>query len=163
MTSPGIRRAVFAASFLLFSLPGIAAGKHHALKATKETVQWGWLDPTEPPRLTVDSGDTVSIETMFHALDQISKELPMDEIVRLRLANPGGGPHSVTGPIFVNGAEPGDVLEIRILKIVPKDFGQNFNLPGAKFPTGLLPGEFPEGFVRYYKLDAAKMRTEFKP
>ena len=87
----------------------------------------------------------------------------LDEIVRLRLANPGGGPHSVTGPIFVNGAEPGDVLEIRILRIVPKDFGQNFNLPGSKFPTGLLPGEFPEGFVRYYKLDAAKMRTEFKP
>ena len=153
----------FAFAALALSSAALAAGKHHVLKATPENVQWGWLDPKEAPRLTVDSGDTVSIETMFHALDQISKELPMDEIVRLRLANPGGGPHSVTGPIFVNGAEPGDVLEIRILRIVPKDFGQNFNLPGSKFPTGLLPGEFPEGFVRYYKLDAAKMRTEFKP
>ena len=153
----------FAFAALALSSAALAAGKHHVLKATPENVQWGWLDPKEAPRLTVDSGDTVSIETMFHALDQISKELPMDEIVRLRLANPGGGPHSVTGPIFVNGAEPSDVLEVGILRIVPKDFGQNFNLPGSKFPTGLLPGEFPEGFVRYYKLDAAKMRTEFKP
>ncbi len=148
---------------LAISTAAAAAGKHHVLKATPETVQWGWLDPKEPPKLTVESGDTVSIETMYHAMNQINKELPMDEITRLRLANPGGGPHSVTGPIYVNGAEPGDVMEIRILKIVPKDFGQNFNLPGAKFPTGLLPAEFPEGFVRYYKLDTARMQTQFKP
>ena len=72
----------------------------------------------------------------------------MDEIVRLRRANPGGGPHSFTGPIYVNGAKPGDVLEIRILKIVPKDEGFNFHLPGKEFPTiGLLAREFPEGFA----------------
>jgi len=140
------------------------AGKHHVLKATKETVQWGWLDPNEKPKLTVNSGDTVSVETWYHALDQVKPNLPMDEIVRLRLANPGGGPHSVTGPIYVNGAEPGDTMEIRILKIVPKEYGQNFNLPGKQFPTiGLLPADFPEGFVRYYNLDLTKMQTEFKP
>jgi len=139
-------------------------GKHYSLPATKETVQWGWLDPNEKPKLTVNSGDTVSIETWYHALDQIKPDLPMDEIVRLRLANPGGGPHSVTGPIYVNGAEPGDTMEIRILKIVPKEYGQNFNLPGKKFPTiGLLPEDFPEGFVHYYKFDLAKMETELKP
>ena len=141
-----------------------ATGKHHVLKATKETVQWGWLDPNEPPKLTVDSGDNVSVETWYHALDQIKPDLPMDEIVRLRLANPGGGPHTVTGPIYVNGAEPGDTMEIRILKIVPKEYGQNFNLPGKQFPTiGLLPGDFPEGFVHYYTLDLIKMQTELKP
>ncbi len=141
-----------------------ATGKHHVLKATKETAQWGWLDPNEPPKLTVNSGDTVSVETWYHALDQIKPDLPMDEIVRLRLANPGGGPHTVTGPIYVNGAEPGDTMEIRILKIVPKEYGQNFNLPGTKFPAaGLLAPEFPEGFLRYYKFDLTKMQTEFKP
>ncbi len=40
------------------------SGKRHTLAATLETVQWGWLDPKEPPKLTIDSGDTVSIETM---------------------------------------------------------------------------------------------------
>ena len=81
----------------------------------------------------------------------------MEEIVALRKANPGGGPHSVTGPIYVNGAEPGDVMEIRILKITPKPFGFNFNLPGKEFPTiGALRRRFPEGFVKYFNLDLEK-------
>ncbi|MGI9101888.1 MAG: acetamidase/formamidase family protein [Terriglobales bacterium] len=147
------------------------AGKHYTLPATKENVQWGWLDVNEKPKLTINSGDTVSVETWYHALDAI-KPAPTDhtiagpdmaELGRLRKANPGGGPHSVTGPIYIEGAEPGDTLEVRILKIVPKEYGQNFNLPGKEFPTGLLPKEFPEGFVRYYKFDLAKMQTEFKP
>jgi acetamidase/formamidase len=141
-----------------------AAGHHHSLAATPENVQWGWLDVTEKPRLTVDSGDTVSVETLSHSLGQVKPGVPMDEIVRLRLENDGGGPHSITGPIYVNGAEPGDTLEIRILKIEPKEDGFNFHLPGAKFPAvGLLAPEFPEGFVRYYKLDNVKHQTEFKP
>ncbi len=148
---------------------GTAQGKHHVLAASKDNVQWGWLDPNESPKLTVKSGDTISIETWYHALDQIKpsadgKGPEMDELARLRKANPGGGPHSVTGPIYVEGAEPGDTLEIRILKIVPKEYGQNFNLPGKDFPTvGLLPADFQEGFVRYYKFDLKKMTTEFKP
>ena len=146
-----------------------ATGKHYTLPATKENIQWGWLDPSEPPKLTIHSGDTVSIETWYHALDQIKptaggKGPDMDELVRLRKANPGGGPHSVSGPIYVEGAEPGDTLEIRLLKIVPKPYGQNYNLPGKDFPTvGLLAKEFPEGFVRYYDFDLKKMQTQFKP
>ena len=140
------------------------AHKHHSLAATPQTVQWGWLDPKEPPKLTIDSGDTVSVETLMHSLDQVQPGVSMEKLVELRKQNDGGGPHSVTGPIYVNGAEPGDTLEIRILKIVPKADGFNFNLPGKEFPTvGLLASEFPEGFVRYYKLDLAKMQTEFKP
>ncbi len=138
--------------------------KHYVLKATPETVQWGWLDPKEPPRLTIASGDIVSIETLMHAKDQIQKGTSMEEIVALRKANPGGGPHSLTGPIYVEGAEPGDVLEIRILKIVPKRVGANFNLPGKDFPTiGLLASEFPEGHVQYFDLDLKKNQTVFKP
>src|SRR5437867_1833855 len=94
-------------------------GRYHVLPATLETTQWGWLDPKEAPKLVVNSGDTVAIETMMHAHNAIQPGSTMDEIVKLRLANPGGGPHSVTGPIYVTGAEPGDVLEIRIKKIVP--------------------------------------------
>ena len=112
--------ALLFASAFLCSLAAAAAGKHHVLKASKETVQWGWLDPNEPPKLTVRSGDTISIETWMHALDGIHPGVSMEEIVRLRKANPGGGPHSLTGPIFVTDAEPGDVMEVRILKIVPK-------------------------------------------
>src|SRR6201998_1354932 len=141
-----------------------STGKHYSLPANKDTVQWGWFDPTEKPKLVVDSGDSVSIETCRHVMNEVKPEATMDEIVKLRLENPGGGPHSVTGPIYVNGAEPGDTLEIHIKKIVIKDIGFNFNLPGKQFPTiGLLAAEFPEGHVQYFKLDPKTMTTEFKP
>jgi acetamidase/formamidase len=142
----------------------VHAGRHHVLAATLQTMQWGWLDPHETPKAVIDSGDTVSVETMMHSQDALQPGKTIDEIVGMRLANPGGGPHSVTGPIYVNGAEPGDVMEIRIKKITPKGVGTNFHLPGEKFPTiGLLATEFPKGFVRYYELDWTKRQTVFKP
>ena len=138
--------------------------RHYFLPATPENVQWGWYDPNEKPKLVIHSGDTVSIETISHSLGQIKPGLDMGGIVKLRKENDGGGPHSITGPIYVSEAEPGDTLEVRILKIVPKPDAFNFNLPGRDFPSvGLLAPEFPEGFVRYYKLDLVKMQTEFKP
>src|SRR5260370_12089531 len=101
---------------------------------------------------------------MMHADDAIQPGKSIDDIVKLRKDNPGGGPHTVTGPIFVKGAEPGDVMEVRILKIVGKDVGTNFHLPGKEFPTiGLLASDFPTGFVRFYKLDWRTRTTEFKP
>ena len=142
----------------------VAGGKYHVLPATLETSQWGWLDPKEPPKLVVNSGDTVAVETMMHAHNQIQPGTTMEEIVAFRKANPGGGPHTVTGPIYINEAEPGDVLEIRIIKITPKAFGVNFNLPGKEFPTiGALAGEMPDGFVKYFFLDLDKRQAEFKP
>jgi len=162
-------RIVVAALFAALAATAAAqqkapAGKTHRLAATLDTVQWGWLDPREKPKLTVNSGDTVAIETMMHAHDKVRPGMTMEQIVELRKANPGGGPHSMTGPIFVNGAEPGDVMEIRILRIVPKPFGVNFNLPGKDFPTiGALASEMPEGFLKFFKLDLEKRRAEFKP
>ena len=141
----------------------VAGGKYHGLAATLETSQWGWLDPREPLKLIVNSGDTVAVETLMHSHNKIQPGTTIEEIVALRKANPGGGPHTVTGPIYVNGAEPGDVMEIRILKIVPKAFGVNFNLPGKEFPTvGALAPEFPDGFVKYFYLDWEKHQAEFK-
>lgn len=170
MTNQKIAAAVLtlAAAFLsnaaLAQNKPVAKGKHHTLPATLDNVQWGWYDPQEKPRLTIDSGDTVSVETLMHSHDKVQPGTSMEQLIELRKANPGGGPHSLTGPIYVNGAEPGDVLEIKILKIVPKAFGVNFNLPGTEFPTiGALASEMPEGFVKYLKLDLQKMQTEYKP
>ena len=142
----------------------VPGGTYYVLPATLDTTQWGWLDPKEPPKLTVKSGDTVAVETMMHSHNKIVPGTTMDEIVALRKANPGGGPHSVTGPIYVEGAEPGDVMEIRILKITPKAFGANFSLPGKEFPTiGALAPEMPDGFLKYFYLDLDKRQAEFKP
>ncbi len=145
------------------SLPA-KGGMYHVLPATPETTQWGWLDIGEKPKLVMNSGDTVAVETNMHSLNKIQPGTTMEEIVALRLANPGGGPHTVTGPIYVNGAEPGDVMEVRIKKIVPKAFGVNFNLPGKQFPTvGAMQEDFPNGFVKYFYLDWDSKTTEFKP
>ena len=120
--------------------------RHYFLPATAENVQWGWYDPQEVPKLTLHSGDTVSIETLSHSLGRIKPGVEIPEIMKLRKENDGGGPHSITGPIYVEGAEPGDTLEVRILKIVPTADAFNFNLPGREFPSiGLLPSEFPDG------------------
>ena len=144
--------------------PKVKTGKHHALPATLETVQWGWLDPAEKPKLTIESGDTVSIETMMHSHDKVQPGLTMEQAVDLRKANPGGGPHSMTGPIYVNGAEPGDVLELRILRIEPKAWAVNFNLPGKDFPTiGALASEMPEGHIKFFPIDQKRRTIEFKP
>jgi hypothetical protein len=69
----------------------LAAARHYSLPATPENVQWGWYDTSEKPRLTVDSVDTVSIETISHSLGQIKPGADMDEIVKLRKQNDGGG------------------------------------------------------------------------
>src|SRR5277367_2001775 len=113
------RAALIAAALLLgLAAPALAqeshSSKHYVLPATPENVQWGWYDINETPKLTIHSGDTVSIETLSHSLGQIKPGVPMEEIVRLRKANPGGGPHSITGPVYVEEAEPGDTLEIQI-------------------------------------------------
>src|SRR6202795_4817390 len=142
----------------------VTGGTFHVLPATLDTTQWGWLDPKEPPKLVVNSGDTVAVETMMHAHNKVQPGTTMDEIIALRKANPGGGPHSVTGPIYVEGAETGDVMEIRFLKITPKAFVTNFNLPAKECPTiGLLASEMPDGFVKYFYLDWDKRQAEFKP
>ena len=52
--------------------PKVPAGKHHTLAATLETVQWGWLDPREKAKLTINSGDTVSIRDYDALHDKIS-------------------------------------------------------------------------------------------
>src|SRR5207249_9473808 len=106
------------------------ASRHYVLPATPENVQWGWYDPNEKPKLVIHSGDTVSIETLSHSLEQIKPGLDMGGIVKLRKENDGGGPHSITGPIYVSEAEPGETLAVRILKIVPKHDAFNFNLTG---------------------------------
>ncbi len=135
-------------------------GKVHLLPATLETTQWGWFDNAQPPVLKIDSGDTVVFETMMHSHNQVVPGRTIEEIKKLRTDNPGRGPHTLTGPVFVNGAEPGDVLRVSILNIVPRAYATNFNVPGM---FGEFPGIYADGQVKYLYLDMDKMETEFLP
>ena len=138
----------------------LPSGKIHLLPATLETTQWGWFDNAQAPVLKIESGDTVVLETMMHSHNQVVPGRTIEEIKKLRTDHPGRGPHTVTGPIYVNGAEPGDVLKITINKIVPRAYATNFNVPGM---FGQFPDKYPDGQVRYMYLDLDRMETEFLP
>ena len=83
-----------------------------------------------------------------------SRACPVDTLAKLRVSNPGRGPHSIIGPIAVNKAEPGDVLEIRFQTIRPYEWGAVFNNPGS-LGTGLLPQDYAQGQIKYVDLDLA--------
>ena len=127
-------------------------GQVHLLPATMETTQWGWFNNAQPPVLHVNSGDTIVFETMMHSHNQVVPGTTIEQIKKLRTDFPGRGPHTLTGPVYIEGAEPGDVLKVRINKIVPRAYGTNFNVPGM---FGQFPGKFPEGQVKYFYLDLA--------
>ena len=143
------------------ALPGKKlSGKLYLLPATLETTQWGWFNNAQPPVIKVDSGDTIVIETMMHSHNQVVPGKTIEEIKKLRTDNPGRGPHTVTGPIYINGAEPGDVLKVRLDKIVPRAYATNLNVPGM---FGQFPKEYQDGQVKYLYLDWDRKVTEFIP
>ncbi len=146
--------------------PTAAQEKHdeghvHVVESNDKTVRLGVFDATLPPILKMDSGDTLSFpNTWSHFLNQMQPGVPIETLAKLRVSNPGRGPHSIIGPIYVNNAEPGDVLEVRYKRIRPFDWGAVFNNPGS-LGTGLLAQDFSEGQVKYLNLDLPNMAVEF--
>ena len=139
------------------------AGRLHVVESNKESVRLGVFDANATPLVTIDSGDTVSFpNTWSHFLNEMQPGVLVDRLADLRVANPGKGPHSIIGPIAVNGAEPGDVLEIRYRKLEPFGWGAVFNNPGS-LGTGLLPQDYAQGQVKYMDLDLRAMTARFAP
>jgi acetamidase/formamidase len=97
----------------------------HHLAATPETVAWGYYSAAAKPVLRVASGDTVEVETLITNSPQGLERagLPPNEVqqslrdITTKVTDKGPGGHILTGPIYIDGAEPGDVLEVRILGI----------------------------------------------
>jgi acetamidase/formamidase len=140
---------------------GLPNGKKiHLLPATLETTQWGWFDNAQAPVLRVNSGDTIALETMMHGHNQVVPGATIEQIKKLRTDFPGRGPHTLTGPIYIEGAQPGDVLKVTLNKIVPRAYATNFNVPGM---FGQFPNVYSDGQVKYLYLDLDKMQTEFLP
>src|SRR5437870_7450327 len=136
------------------------SGMLHLLPATMETTQWGWFDNAQEPVMRINPGDTVVMEMMMHSHNAIVPGRTIEEIKKLRTDFPGRGPHTMTGPIFVDGAEPGDMLTVKINKIVPRAYGVNFNVPGM---FGEFPTESQDGQVRYMYLDLDRKVAESRP
>ncbi|KMO40361.1 amidase [Methylobacterium variabile] len=116
----------------------------HRLTASPETCRWGYLDAGVPPVLTIRSGERVTIETVSGGPDALPPEgfhVP-PELRAIHAAEAGipFGPHILTGPVAIEDARPGDVLEVRILEVaLRQDWGYNRHRPLA----GTLPDDFP--------------------
>jgi acetamidase/formamidase len=129
------------------------AGRTHDLPLRPENVHWGYYDASVKPVLRIASGDTVRVETMVARGIQrlVAAGVPETEIpeslkaVERAVTDRGPGAHPLTGPIFIAGAEPGDVLEIRILGFeYLHPYGVGGFIPGS----GTLPDDFP--YTRFH-------------
>ena len=163
-------RALFIWSLLLsvLALPR-ALSAEYTLMPSPETVHVGNFDAARKPVLTINSGDTVTIESsagLDPAVVDASGTIPPSAVpehtraIRREVTDRGPGPHILTGPIFVNGAMPGDVLEVRIQQIdLAIDYGNNVQRPY----TGALPDEFPGTFQRLIPIDRQAKTATLAP
>jgi acetamidase/formamidase len=164
-------------AFLLVALlsldPAAAQGpRTHRLEATPETVAYGYYWSEAKPVLRVASGDIIDVDTLLtNSPTGLARLGVPDEKIQASLkavtaafpnGHPGRGPggHILTGPVFVEGAEPGDVLEVKVLSIdLPLDYGYN----GC---SGFLPANCDRSLPstsRLLTLDRNAMTSEFLP
>jgi acetamidase/formamidase len=138
-------------------------GRTHTVESTPDTVRLGAFEATRPDIVQIDSGDTVVYpNTWTSFMNRFQPGVSIPQIVQFRRENPTRGPHSIVGPVSVRGAQPGDMLSFRFLKLTPFDWGANMNNPG-EFTSGALPDEFPEGQIKFLEIDVARNVAKFSP
>jgi acetamidase/formamidase len=97
------------------------------------------------PRLRIQPGDTVVFETLEASSNQITPSSTVEALQTLSF----DPIHPLTGPVYIEGAEPGDALEIDIISLKHKGWGWNAVIPDF----GLLADDFPEPYLHLYKVD----------
>ena len=146
--------------------PADSPGKMHVLKATPKTVVWGYYDPASKPVLKIKSGDTVEVQTLLAGSPEALRSafLPAEEIEQALLdvfkevKDKGTGGHILTGPIYIDGAMPGDTLEVRIKEIkLAIPYGYSGFIP----KRGFLPEDFDRRRTRIIRLDEKRMVGHF--
>jgi acetamidase/formamidase/imidazolonepropionase-like amidohydrolase len=143
-------------------------GASHDLKLLPENVHWGYYDPAVKPVLRVASGDTVHVEAMLarglprlYAAGVKDDEIPDAlKVIERTITERGPGAHPLAGPIFVEGAEPGDVLEV---KIVGFEFLHPYGVSGFIPGSGTLPDDFPYAKFRLVRFDPRAGTAQFAP
>ena len=131
---------------------------HHRLASTPDTVRFGMFDAAFDPVLTVESGDSVTFACVSGGPEVMPPPgSPYAVPPQLQAIHDGDppriGPHILTGPVAIAGAEPGDMLEVRIEAIAPNnDWGYCAVRPLA----GTIPEDFPDRYVSHIAVDAAR-------
>ncbi len=147
---------------------GLAGQTTHRLLATPDTVAVGYYWAAAKPALRIASGDIIDVDTLLTnspagLLRAGVPENKMQDSLKAITAQVTGdrrgpGGHILTGPVYVEGAEPGDVLEVKILSI---DFAIDYAYNGC---NGFLPANCDRAVpIKIVKLDSKTMTSEFKP
>ena len=130
---------------------------HHLLRSGPATCHWGYFDAAQKPVLSIASGDEITVETVSGAPETLPKGdfIIPPELLEIHDKVPRSiGPHILTGPVAVTGAQPGDVLEVEILDIqLRQDWGYNAIRPLA----GTLPDDFHEQRIINIPMDMKRM------
>ncbi|MGH9408383.1 MAG: acetamidase/formamidase family protein, partial [Vicinamibacterales bacterium] len=148
-----------------------AAPKVHRLEATPSTIAYGWYDAAGVPVLRIASGDIIDVDTLLTntptglARAGVPDDQIQDSLKQITAAFPPGpqdtrrgpGGHILTGPVYVEGAEPGDALEVKILSI---DLAIPYGYNGC---SGFLPGNCVRGPSKIIQLDRKAMTAAFAP
>ena len=122
----------------------------HHLDDTQPHPFW---DNSLPPRVRIQPGDTVVFETLEASAGQVFPGCSSEVAGALDFSVI----HPLTGPVYVEGAEPGDALVVDIVRLKHKDWGWNAVIPGF----GLLGADFAEPYIHHYKL--GEITCEFRP
>jgi acetamidase/formamidase len=164
-------------ALLLVSIGALSSGQglqsalaaEHTLMPSPQTVHIGNFNAALKPVLTIDSGDIVTLESATHidpAEVDASGVVPPSAVpdyaraIYREVQDRGPAPHILTGPIFVKGAMPGNVLEVRILEVnLAVPYGFNRQRPYA----GALPEEFPGFFQRIIPINREAKTAEVAP
>ena len=162
-------RSLLAAASLLALAGASARAAEYTLKATPATVAWGYYSGASKPALTVHTGDTVTMQTLstcgsaerLKGLGVKDTDIPVyTQPIYDQVKDKGPGGHILTGPVAIEEAEPGDVLEVQILKI---DLDTNFACNSFGLGRGFLPQEFPYSKTKIIPLDRERMLADFGP
>ena len=140
----------------------------HRLEATPSTVAYGYYWSEAKPVLRIKSGDIIDVDTLAHQhAERTAERRRAPEKIQSSLRavvaevtgdRRGPGGHILTGPVWVEGAEPGDALEVKVLSIdLPIDYGYN----GC---SGFMPENCDRSVrTKIIPLDRKTMTAEFKP
>src|ERR1700743_1587170 len=162
-------RTFFAALPLLASSIAFGQSAPIELLAKPTNIAWGYYWSKAKPVLTVHSGDTVKIQTLSTCGPNerlLNEGVKQEDIpsynadIYREVKDKGPGGHILTGPVAIEEAEPGDVLEGQILKI---DIDANFPCNGFGLHRGSLLMECPYSRQRIIPLDRKKMIGHFAP
>jgi len=152
----------------LLVIPGLSQNRTYTLDATPKTVAWGYYDAAAQPVLRIQSGDTVIFNTLItNSPSGLEKAgLPPDQVqqnlrdIYKEITTHGPGGHILNGPVYIEGAQPGDTLEIRIEKIDPAiPYAYN----GFRFGAGFLTQDFTYSKTKIIPLDRQRMLADFAP